>query len=398
MPIAVSVVFHGLLIAPTVPGRHDPPRPPGPRSPQPTAVGTPAVDVILLDESTIQRIPPLPVEPLVPPAPPTQQPPTEPPARAPPPPPHDKPRRVHVAAAGPASPPESGRATALPPTTSEVPVVPSRPNPLAMRSSSAPRALDVAAEHVPDLRSGVSLAITADPRASAHGLESPPGLTGTAPETLAFDPGRPPRERRGLERQHDGTYRGTTPDFTAHVERDGSVRFEDRSNVRPGAGTDDGAMTHGVDPSTIRDRGSIGKGGVGGRMDATDFVMKRKGMDPRGYEKQKFLDETRDQRAELGKQHRSAQLSRAAVLMRSNIQRLWARTADPVERKQVLFELWDECEESGDPETVASGQQARAVVTSFIRSRLHGADAYSATELAQLNVRRRSAARFAPYQ
>jgi hypothetical protein len=77
---------------------------------------------------------------------------------------------------------------------------------------------------------------------------------------------------------------------------------------------------------------------------------------------------------------------------------LWSTARDLAERKRGLFELWDDCAETGSDELVAGGTAARAIVIGAIRARLRGADAYTASELAQLNAIRRSKAVFAPYE
>lgn len=82
--------------------------------------------------------------------------------------------------------------------------------------------------------------------------------------------------------------------------------------------------------------------------------------------------------------------------MQRNIDRLWLATRDLVERKQGLFELWDDCAEDGDDELVTASKAARELVIATIHARLTGADAYSADELARLNARRTSRETFAP--
>jgi hypothetical protein len=106
---------------------------------------------------------------------------------------------------------------------------------------------------------------------------------------------------------------------------------------------------------------------------------------------------TRDQRAAVGERHSHELLARSAELMRNSIDRLWATTRNLAARKRGLFELWDDCAETGSDELVAGGASARAMVIAAIRARLRGADAYSAAELAQLNAIRDSTAAFAPY-
>lgn len=126
--------------------------------------------------------------------------------------------------------------------------------------------------------------------------------------------------------------------------------------------------------------------------------MQRMGIDPYARAKLAFLDRTRDQRAAIGERHRHRQLARSTELMQRHIDRLWATTGELAARKLGLFELWDDCAETGSDELIAGGAAARALVIGVIRARLRGRDAYTTAELAQLNARRRSKRVFAPYE
>jgi hypothetical protein len=158
-----------------------------------------------------------------------------------------------------------------------------------------------------------------------------------------------------------GGYQADKPSFTARIDADGTAHLEDKS------------------------------------LDAQDYLMKRNGIDPYARAKLAFLDRTRDQRAAIGARHAREQLARSPELMQKNIDQLWATTRDLAARKQGLFELWDDCAETGSDELVAGGAAARAVVVGVIRARLRGDDAYSAAELARLNAIRHSTAVFTPY-
>ena len=87
-------------------------------------------------------------------------------------------------------------------------------------------------------------------------------------------------------------------------------------------------------------------------------------------------------------------------LVQRNLDRLWATTPDPAARKQALFELWDECVETGDPAAVSAGEAARRLVIGFIRTHLPagGPDAFTPAELAALARIRNSKTAFAPYE
>ncbi|HEY0990449.1 MAG TPA: hypothetical protein VGD80_25525 [Kofleriaceae bacterium] len=161
-----------------------------------------------------------------------------------------------------------------------------------------------------------------------------------------------------------GTYTADAETFTARVDADGGVHLEDKP----------------------------------GKLDPQDRIMLAHGIDPYARDKLAMLDRTRDQRVAVGERRRSALLGRAGELMRENIDRLWAMTTDVAERKTGLFELWDDCAETGSAELVAAASAARLLVIGAIRAWLRGRNAYTAAELAQLNARRRSSAVFAPYE
>ncbi len=65
----------------------------------------------------------------------------------------------------------------------------------------------------------------------------------------------------------------------------------------------------------------------------------------------------------------------------------------------MLFDLWDECAETGPADRVRVGKQIRATIMAFIRRKIPvgGAHQYTRDELEVLNARRVSKAVFAPY-
>jgi hypothetical protein len=172
------------------------------------------------------------------------------------------------------------------------------------------------------------------------------------------------REAEELKRSAGGTFTADKPTFTAKVDRDGQVHLEDKP----------------------------------WQLDTQDRLALSMGIDPYARNKLALLDRTRDQRVALGERRRHDQLARATELVQRNIDRLWSTARDLAERKRGLFELWDDCAETGSDELVAGGTAARAIVIGTIRARLRGGDAYTASELVQLNAIRRSKAVFAPYE
>jgi hypothetical protein len=170
-------------------------------------------------------------------------------------------------------------------------------------------------------------------------------------------------EQDGHELQQDGT--GTKANhatFTGHVEADGTAHIEKKRSYDP-----------------------------------TEILMNRHNMDPYASNKKKFLDGTREERYEIGKVYKEKQLAQSAVLAQKNLAYLWAKTTDTAERKEALFEMWDECAETGADSLVAGGTAARKMIAGFIRGHLKDATAYTATELAAFNAKKKSSAVFDPY-
>lgn len=197
-----------------------------------------------------------------------------------------------------------------------------------------------------------------------------------AADRLDLDALRGARSKVELVRQRDGSFTTHKDRFIARVDPDGKVHLTDKRNLE--------VYLQGL--------------GIAGRFDVTDWAMRNAGMDPYASEKLKYLDRTRDQRAAIGQEYRRAQLAQSGVLMQRNIARLWASTPDVAARRQGLFELWDDCAESGTAELVAGGTAARTRVVNFIQVTMRGADAFTSAELARLNATRRSKATFAPYE
>lgn len=182
------------------------------------------------------------------------------------------------------------------------------------------------------------------------------------------------REKKHAEELHPaggGTYEADEGTFTAHVNADGTVNLDDKPNFQ----------LH----------------GLGASFDLTDWAMRAHGDDPYTARKLRFLDRTRDQRVAIGKRHRKQQLARSAEYAQRNIERMLAKLPSIGERKQALFELWDECAETGDDDLVKGGAAARRMIVGVIRDVLSGANAYTADELAAFNRKRTSSAEFAPY-
>lgn len=178
-------------------------------------------------------------------------------------------------------------------------------------------------------------------------------------------------DRMVLQEEPDGTLSSDEGAFISHVDRDGSVSLENKP------------------PLQLQ--------GLGASFDLTDIAMRIGGMDPYASAKLHYLDQTRDARAAMGARYRDSQLAAAPALMRDNIEAVLAAVHDPRGRKQALFDLWDECAETGEPALVAAGDAARASLLDFIQHEMKGPDAYTPAEIRALNARRTSRVAFEPY-
>jgi hypothetical protein len=143
---------------------------------------------------------------------------------------------------------------------------------------------------------------------------------------------------------------------------------------------------------------------IGGGFDVTDWISRKalgkaKG-DPYAARKLAALDATRDERVEMGRRHRNDVLEHADELVRDWLDRVWAAPISIADKKEALFEIWDDCAETGDDRVVDAGKRARNDVIGFVRVKLPpgGADAYTTQELDEMNARKSSKTRFEPYQ
>ncbi|MBZ0237694.1 MAG: hypothetical protein K8M05_35590 [Deltaproteobacteria bacterium] len=239
-----------------------------------------------------------------------------------------------------------------------------------------------------------------------------------------------------------GTYRTQRPGFQGQVGRDGKVSFKDKPAFsvklklpnpikvarRAAKGLEDWQRdpwaqvkdaerdwTSGLEVKDYTkhldkkegeddkaDHGEVATVPVlGGSTELTDWVMRKLGEDPYQSDKLLWMDETREERAQIGRVHRERELKRSDEIMRRHLDRLWARADLGLKEKKVaLFELWDDGAEDGDAKLVEAANRARTLVIGFVRARLPrgSAGAYTAAELDALNRRRTSRARFAPYE
>ena len=124
------------------------------------------------------------------------------------------------------------------------------------------------------------------------------------------------------------------------------------------------------------------------------MIMRARGVDPYSYEKRKFLEATWDMRIRMRVIADAERLRTALRELPDYLESIWRDARRPAaERRQLLYLLWEECDER-----TPGGVQARATIEGYVRRRLPPgvADAYSEAELARLNARHTPA--FAPYR
>jgi hypothetical protein len=201
--------------------------------------------------------------------------------------------------------------------------------------------------------------------------------------------GRPSLER-GPSGDFMSTFLANSKPLPAPLEQSGELHPDGR-----GAKSEHRAFSMKVAPDgtvKIIDGPNVKLEGGHVSFDINDALMRGHGIDPYASYKLEVLDETRDERVAMGKQYRTQQLARSREIMNKNIARLVGSTTDTDVLKQGLFDLWDDCAESGSDELVVAGKAAREQVIAYIRGHL----SYSPDDIAQLNKRRRSQVPFAP--
>lgn len=179
--------------------------------------------------------------------------------------------------------------------------------------------------------------------------------------------------------------------FKGRIEKDGSVSIKDKRNIQH-------QFTSWKNVKRVlMTAGPLGLLALD--FDVTDAMMRKKKIDPYASRKLAFLDETREARVELGKEHRKEVLAKTAIIVRQNLEASWQAITDHEERKRALFEIWDEVDESGDEELVEAGKAARSAVIGFIAARLPrgGEHSFTTADLEQLNSKRKSRSVFKPY-
>jgi hypothetical protein len=174
---------------------------------------------------------------------------------------------------------------------------------------------------------------------------------------------------------------------TAIVAEDGSIHFNDPKAIV-------------VDHSPFQAVGSGVGVGVSGHFDLTDRVMKLAGQDPYASVKRKMADETREERVCMARRHQGERQKQELFALSAKVRRIATRAdLSPPQRRELVFDIWDECTEESPDSTTDYGAMARATILSIVREAFPaGSDvAYQSAQLLALNQRRSSRQPFAPY-
>lgn len=218
----------------------------------------------------------------------------------------------------------------------------------------------------------------------------------------------------GLLRQDDGSYLHLDPGrrFTARIGRNGRVSFADRwrrpSASSPERGACCGRPPEGVLPAIDPFRGAPVPG-------PAEWLSRRRGRDPAGSAKARFLEKTRAFRVRLAVAWALELISTRLDALEGELHAIWNAEALTLEQKRrLIFARWDECAErfavpAGelpddaivriDEARLEAATAARARISAFVREHAPSGDplAYDADELARLNASRVSQLPFAPY-
>ncbi len=172
----------------------------------------------------------------------------------------------------------------------------------------------------------------------------------------------------------DGGYEIKEGQFSARIAPDGELTFIDKSAMEKW-------------------------GGLSYQIDVTDQVMRALGDDPYGYQKNKIRLQTRALRAKMAKAACSARFKDSLAGLRGQLGQIWADTSKSHEsRRTLLFQLWDECVEQGDPELLQYARMARETIYAFVQRELpQGSEfGFREEELKRLNQGRHSKSYFEP--
>lgn len=278
------------------------------------------------------------------------------------------------------------------------------------------RAIDPAATTVPDVATDTKAGTRPTANALAlHGLRDledrsatilaprfSPSVIGPAPASSGRDDGEvaivgpvdrgKPRtlEEAGFVPDKKGTlvYRAPGKNFVAKMLPDGRVHFKDKVIK--------------VTPTSIA------------LPDLYVVIRKAQKRELWALEKSKLLKQTFDLRLAVAIAYAEDNIDRRLKALYRDMIDAWSADRPAVARRKTIFDRWDECDETMrvklpgfedathsriDDLRRTAGERARGEIVGFIRKHIPkgSEDAYGDPELAELNRKRTSKARFAPY-
>ena len=196
-------------------------------------------------------------------------------------------------------------------------------------------------------------------------LQPLPELRSPMPSLPPPTPAQAPEVQPGLAPVGDGSYVWRGIGFVAEVDPDGRVHFVGGDDVEVGPW-------------------SLSWGGYGSQV----------------HDKNEMLKVTFDDRVRLRAHAESVRMRAALESLPDYLFAIWRwRGWSYALRRQILFQLWDECAEEGEGFRVAGGRSARHTIEEFVRTFLpeNSPYGYRRDELARLNARRESRDAFTPY-
>jgi len=341
-----------------------------------------------LDLRTIELLPPD-----FDPAPPKASPPVPEPEPVPPP-PEVEPEIEPIPPTSEPTPPDAPAEDA-PAATPEPAPTPVPDTPAAPAESPAP-----ATTEREDQPQGLSLSLRGHRESDAPGSPLSPRVrwTPTGPSGGALHGGVPdgpqPQDRpkprsldeAGFLQRRNGNivYRDPLKRFNATLHPDGRVTFRNR----------------------------IGNPFTTGMPGLHEGIREASGEELYRDAKNKLLDETQELREAYAMRNATQSIDHQLRSLEYQLREIWHEVAmSAQDRRKLLFERWDECEEgqskpsdgAGTELEVArqeAGDRARRMIEAFIRRTLPqgSPDAFSDDELRAFNARRTSAQRFSPYR
>jgi hypothetical protein len=183
-----------------------------------------------------------------------------------------------------------------------------------------------------------------------------------------------PRERPELRARSDGSYDYAGHVFDALVRADGSVAFADNVE-RAQLGPTYTQLTVVADVNDIVEKHVLGR-------------------ELYSAEKQWFLDQTRELRAELSARFRAREQQQARRALEVALQKIVEDASSTLQQKHAaIFALWLDCGEDDD------ARAHRQAVEAFVRRYLQQGSSlgFGQSEIEQLNGQRRGLQQFQPY-